>query len=120
MQKFSQDLNKSIDRNAEDTEMKKMLQERLERQEAEAKKNAALLEELEKIAEKIDKEDLQRRLEELGKNQGKNTRNLEQILELTKRYYVTEKASQISSYDRPTVRTSQKMDCPNHWKSENQ
>ena len=96
MQKFSQDLNKSIDRNAEDTEMKKMLQERLERQESEAKKNAALLEELEKIAEKIDKEDLQRRLEELGKNQGKNTRNLEQILELTKRYYVTEKASQIS------------------------
>jgi hypothetical protein len=96
MQKFSKDLNRSMDKNAEDTEMKKMLQERLERQEAEAKKNAALLEELEKVADKIDKEDLQRRLEELGKNQGKNTRNLEQILELTKRYYVTEKASQIS------------------------
>ncbi|MDF0714807.1 hypothetical protein PY092_01485 [Muricauda sp. 334s03] len=96
MQKFSQDLNKSIDKNTDDTEMKKMLQERLERQEAEAKKNAKLLEELNKIAEKIDKEELQRRLEELGKNQGKNTRNLEQILELTKRYYVTEKASHIS------------------------
>ncbi|RIV34964.1 hypothetical protein D2V08_06250 [Flagellimonas lutimaris] len=96
MKKFSKDLNKSIDKNAEDSEMKKMLQERLERQEAEAKKNAELLEELNKIADKIDKEDLQKRLEELGKNQGKNTRNLEQILELTKRYYVTEKASQIS------------------------
>lgn len=96
MQKFSQDLNKSIDKTSEDTEMKKMLQERLERQEAEARKNADLLEELNKIADKIDKEDLQRRLEELGKNQGKNTRNLEQILELTKRYYVTEKASQIA------------------------
>ncbi|WP_437396078.1 hypothetical protein [Flagellimonas lutimaris] len=96
MEKFSQDLNKSMDNNAEGSEMKKMLQERLERQEAEAKKNAELLEELNKIADKIDKEDLQKRLEELGKNQGKNTRNLEQILELTKRYYVTEKASQIS------------------------
>ncbi|MEC3963941.1 hypothetical protein [Flagellimonas halotolerans] len=96
MQKFSQDLNKSIDKNSENSEMKKMLQERLERQEAEAKKNAELLEELNKVADKIDKEDLQKRLEELGKNQGKNTRNLEQILELTKRYYVTEKASQIS------------------------
>nr|WP_288931137.1 hypothetical protein [uncultured Allomuricauda sp.] len=96
MQKFSKDLNKSINKNAEDSEMKKMLQERLERQEAEAKKNAELLEELNKIADKIDKEDLQKRLEELSKNQGKNTRNLEQILELTKRYYVTEKASQIS------------------------
>jgi len=96
MKKFSKDLNKSIDKNAEDSEMKKMLQERLERQEAEAKKNAELLEELNKIADKIDKEDLQKRLEELSKNQGKNTRNLEQILELTKRYYVTEKSSQIS------------------------
>ena len=96
MKKFSKDLNKSIDKNAEDSEIKKMLQERLERQEAEAKKNAELLEELNKIADKIDKEDLQKRLEELSKNQGKNTRNLEQILELTKRYYVTEKASQIS------------------------
>lgn len=96
MQKFSRDLNKSLDKNAEDSEMKKMLQERLERQEAEAKKNAELLEELNRIADKIDKEDLQKRLEELGKNQGKNTRNLEQILELTKRYYVTEKAAQIS------------------------
>ncbi|MEC8832271.1 MAG: hypothetical protein VX772_07915, partial [Bacteroidota bacterium] len=96
MQKFSKDLNESIDKNSEDTEMKKMLQERLERQEAEAKKNAALLEELNKIADKIDKEDLQRRLEELGKNQGKNIRNLEQIVELTKRYYVTEKASQLA------------------------
>lgn len=96
MEKFSQDLNKSIEKNEEDSEMKRMIQERLERQEAEARKNAKLLEELEKIAEKIDKEELQQRLEELGKNQGKNTRNLEQILELTKRYYVTEKASQIA------------------------
>ncbi len=96
MEKFSQDLNKSIDKNEEDSEMKRMIQERLERQEAEARKNAKLLEELEKIAEKIDKEELQQRLEELGKNQGKNTRNLGQILELTKRYYVTEKASQIA------------------------
>ncbi|MCK0161219.1 hypothetical protein [Allomuricauda sp. F6463D] len=96
MEKFSRQLNESIEKTSENSEMKRMLQERLERQEAEAKKNAKLLEELDKIADKIDKEDLQKRLEELGKNQGKNTRNLEQILELTKRYYVTEKASQIS------------------------
>ncbi|MBR9855210.1 MAG: hypothetical protein GYB37_11640, partial [Algicola sp.] len=96
MQKFSQDLNKSMDKGAEDSELKKMLKERLERQEAEAKKNAELLEELNKIADKIDKEDLQKRLDELGKNQSKNSRNLEQILELTKQYYVTEKAAQIA------------------------
>ncbi|WP_228236628.1 hypothetical protein [Allomuricauda sp. M10] len=96
MKKFSHELRESIDKGSEDNELKKMLQERLERQELEAKKNAELLEELNKIADKIDKEELQKRLEELGKNQGKNTRNLEQILELTKRYYVTEKAAQIA------------------------
>ena len=95
MKKFSKDLSESIDKNQADSELKKMLQERLERQEKEAQKNAKLLEELNKLADKINKEELQQRLEELGKNQGKNSRNLEQILELTKRYYVTEKASQI-------------------------
>ena len=96
MKKFSQELSESIDKGSEDNELKKMLQERLERQEQEAKKNAELLEELNRIADKIDKDELLKRLEELGKNQGKNTRNLEQILELTKRYYVTEKAAQIA------------------------
>ncbi len=97
MKKFSRELNESMNKGSEDSELKKMLQERLERQELEAKKNAELLEELNKVADKIDKEELQKRLEELGKNQGKNTRNLEQILELTKRYYVTEKASQLAN-----------------------
>ena len=97
MKKFSQDLNSSLKKDGKDSELNKMLQERLERQEMEAKKNAELLKELDEIADKIDKEELQKRLEELGKNQGKNTRNLEQILELTKRYYVTEKASQLAN-----------------------
>ncbi len=73
-----------------------MLKERLERQELEALKNEKLLEELNKIADKIDKEDLAKRLEELGKKQQNSERNLEQLLELTKRYYVTEKASQLA------------------------
>lgn len=97
MKKFSNELKESMDKNEADSEMKRLLQERLERQEMEARKNAKLLEELNKLADKINKEELQQRLEELGKNQGKNTRNLEQILELTKRYYVTEKLSQIAN-----------------------
>lgn len=97
MKKFSDELNKSLGKEESDSAMKKMLQERLQRQELEAQKNAELLKELEKVAEKIDKEELQQRLDELAKNQGKDTRNLEQILELTKRYYVTEKASQLAT-----------------------
>ena len=55
------------------------------------------MEELNKIADKIDKEELTKRLDELSKKQQNSKRNLEQLLELTKRYYVTEKAAQLAS-----------------------
>ncbi|MAU26274.1 MAG: hypothetical protein CMH48_05570 [Muricauda sp.] len=96
MQKFSKQLKESLDKQENDDELNQLLKERLERQELEAKKNAKLLQELNKIADKIEEDDLKKRLEELGKQQGKNQRNLEQLLELTKRYYVTEKASQLA------------------------
>ena len=47
------------------------------------------------LAEKISEEELQEKLEELGKKQQNNKKNLQQILELTKRYYVTKKAEKI-------------------------
>jgi len=96
MQKFSKQLKENLDKGEKDDQMNKLLKERLERQELEAKKNEKLLEELNKIADKINKEELTKRLEELGKNQQNSERNLEQLLELTKRYYVTEKASQLA------------------------
>ena len=96
MQKFSKELNDNLNKSQKDDELSELLKERLERQEIEAKKNEKLLEELNKIADKIDKEELAKRLEELGKKQQNSERNLEQLLELTKRYYVTEKASQLA------------------------
>ncbi len=97
MQKFSKQLQENLDKTNKDDNLNKLLQERLERQELEARKNEKLLEELNKIADKIDKEELTKRLEELGKKQQNSKRNLEQLLELTKRYYVTEKAAQLAS-----------------------
>jgi hypothetical protein len=96
MQKFSRQLKDNLETDDKDDKLGKMLKERLERQEIEAKKNEKLLEELNKIADKIDKEELSRKLEELGKKQQNSKRNLEQLLELTKRYYVTEKAAQLA------------------------
>ncbi|WP_420401420.1 hypothetical protein [Flagellimonas sp.] len=96
MEKFAKDLKRSVSESDGNDEFKRMLEERLERQELEAKKNKKLLEELNKIADKINKEELKSKLEELGKKQSSGTRNLEQILELTKRYYVTEKMKQLS------------------------
>lgn len=96
MQKFSKQLKENLEKSEKDDKLNELLKERLERQEIEAKKNEKLLEELNKIADKIDKEELTKRLEELGKKQQNSQRNLEQLLELTKRYYVTEKAAQLA------------------------
>ena len=96
MQKFSSQLKENLKRNDSEDPLNKLLQERLERQEIEARKNEKLLKELDNIADKIDKEDLSKRLEELGKKQQNSERGLEQLLELTKRYYVTEKAAQLA------------------------
>jgi len=96
MQKFSKQLKENLQKGEKNDELNELLKERLERQELEAKKNEKLLEELEKIADKIDKEELAKRLEELGKKQQNSERSLEQLLELTKRYYVTEKAAQLA------------------------
>ncbi len=96
MEKFSKELRENLKKSNKTDKQNKLLQERLERQEIEAKKNQKLLEELNKIAEKINKEELSKRLEELAKSQKSSKRNLEQLLELTKKYYVTEKTTQIA------------------------
>ncbi|MCK0144079.1 hypothetical protein MWU78_00275 [Arenibacter sp. F26102] len=97
MKKFSSQLKDNLKKTNDDSRLNKLLQERIERQELEAKKNEKLLEELNRIAEKLDKEDLARRLEELGKRQKNGDRNLEQLLELTKRYYIQQKSEQLGN-----------------------
>ncbi|MFC4095788.1 hypothetical protein [Euzebyella saccharophila] len=96
MEKFSKQLKENLEKSDRDDLMKHMLEERLERQELEAKMNQRLLEELDKIANKIQKEELTKRLEEIAKKQQSSDRNLEQLVELMKRYYTEEKAQQLS------------------------
>ena len=97
MKKFSGQLKDNLKKAEDDSKLKKLLEERLARQELEARKNEKLLEELNKLAEKLDKDELAKRLEELGKKQRNADRNLEQLLELTKRYYVQQKAEQLGN-----------------------
>lgn len=96
MEKFTKELKENIVQKEAPTEKDRMLLERLERQEIEAKKNQALLEKLNEVANKIEEQELQKKLEELAKSQNSGVRNLEQLVELTKRYYVTEKARQLA------------------------
>ena len=75
---------------------KKNLEERIEQSQEEIQKNKELMEELEKYADKIEQEELNEKLEEAQQNSKKQERNLEQMLELTKRYYVEQKAAQLA------------------------
>jgi hypothetical protein len=100
MQDFSKQLKENLEEFQKDEpqsdEDKERLKERLERLEKKAKENEKLLEELEKLREKLDKEELTEKLEKLEKQNKNNKRNLEQMLELTKRYYVEKKAEKIT------------------------
>ncbi len=100
MKDFSKQLKENLEEFQKDEPQndqdKEKLKERLSRQEKKAKENEKLLEELQKLREKIDKEELSEKLEKLQKQNKNNKRNLEQMLELTKRYYVQKKAEKIA------------------------
>ncbi|MDO6767300.1 MULTISPECIES: hypothetical protein [Cellulophaga] len=96
MQEFSKLLKENLKKGSADAKLNKLLQERLERQELKAEKNKKFLEELKKIADKLTKEELTKKLDEIARKQKGSERNLEQLLELTKRYYIKEALSQLA------------------------
>lgn len=99
MKNFSKELKENLEdfqKDKEDDPFKEQLKERLQNNEEKLKENEKLLEELEKIQDKIKKEELTEKLEELSKQNKNQEKNLEQLLELTKRYYVTKKAEKLA------------------------
>jgi hypothetical protein len=92
MQKLNDNLEKSADPN---DETKKNLQERMKRSAEEIKKNEELLKQLQEYQDKLSQEELKEKLEKAAKNSKQQQRNLEQLLELTKRYYVEQKFAQL-------------------------
>ncbi|MDC3365767.1 hypothetical protein OAV73_00520 [Flavobacteriaceae bacterium] len=60
-------------------------------------KQKRILTELQKLSEKINKEELIKKAEKLAKNNKQQQRSLESLLELTKRFYVEEKTIQIAN-----------------------
>lgn len=98
MESFTEKLKESLkkDENSYNKEFKNTLEERLENKENDLEENEELLKELEKYSEKIEEEGLGEKLEKLAKGSKTRERNLEQLLELTKKYYVQEKIHKIS------------------------
>ena len=100
MQQFSKKMKENLQQfqqdNPENDPVKQKLEERFQRNEEQLKKNEELLEELQKVQDKINKEELSEKLEKLAKQNQNEEKNLEQLLELTKRYYVEKKALKVA------------------------
>lgn len=99
MKNYSEKLKKSLEENVgeESTDpLKEELKERLERKEERLQENESLYEELQKYSEKIDREELTKKLENLSRKNTSEQKNMEQLLELTKRYYVQEKTQKLA------------------------
>ena len=118
MKSYSEKLEKSLRKNDENenSPMEKELSKRLENNEKRLEANEELLKELEEYSEKIEKEDLGKKLEKLSKQNKNNQRNLEQLLELTKRYYVEEKKQKLA---RDLEELSEKQEDLSETKEEN-
>ncbi|MGC1633448.1 MAG: hypothetical protein WA749_15165, partial [Gelidibacter sp.] len=63
--------------------------------EEQLQKDEKLLKELEQLQDKIQKEELTQKLDQLAKNNKNKQKSLQQLLELTKRYYVAKKAEKL-------------------------
>ncbi len=78
-------------------DFKKELQKRAENAEKETEKNQKLLDELEKLNDKLNDLELFEKMDKIKQSSKDQTKNLEQLVELTKKYYVEKKAEQLAS-----------------------
>lgn len=76
-------------------ELKEELQKRMDKVDAALDKNQKLLDELKELNDKIKNEELLSKLDKFKQNSKNQIKNLEQLVELTKKYYVEKKAEQL-------------------------
>ncbi len=101
LEKHTEKLKENLDEqelhNDEQTikDKKEELKKRIEEAQQLQKKDK-LLEELKKMSEKLDKEGMLKKLDKLAQKNKQKKRSLERLLELTKRFFVEKKATQIA------------------------
>ena len=99
MKNFNKKLKDNLEEfqkeNPKEDQFKEDLKERLKDNEEQLKKDEKLLKEIEKLQEKIKQEELIQKLDELAKQNKNKKRSLEQLLELTKRFYVEKKLEKL-------------------------
>ncbi|WP_278034459.1 hypothetical protein [Flavobacterium nitratireducens] len=77
-------------------EFKKELEKRIDRNNTELEKNQKLLDELKSLNDKLKNEDLLEKLDQFKQTSKNQIKNLQQLVELTKKYYVQKKAEQVA------------------------
>ena len=98
MKNFAEKMKENLDKVKTDKkdEVKELLKDRLDKVEKDLEKNNKLLEELQKLNEKLQKEELFDKMDKLKQQSKNQTKSLQQLVELTKKYYVEKKAEQIA------------------------
>lgn len=98
MKSFAEKMKENLEKVKTDKkdETKELLKDRLEKADKEFDKNKKLLEELERLNEKIQKEELFEKMDQLKQQSKNQSKNLQQLVELTKKYYVEKKAEQLA------------------------
>ncbi len=111
MKKFTQDLKQNLEKFQPESQdpRKNDLQNRLEENEKRLEENQDLLDELQKYKDKISEEELKDKLDNFANESKKQERTLEQLLELTKRYYVEQKAKQLAEELNDLAEKQQKL-----------
>jgi hypothetical protein len=96
IKKFAEDLKENFIKNKENKndDLRKELEKRLENQLMQLQKNEKFLEQLNALNSKLMKEELTEQLEKFKQSAKNQTKNLEQLVELTKRFYVEKKLRQ--------------------------
>ncbi|MFV8341555.1 hypothetical protein [Flavobacterium sp. XS2P39] len=99
MREFTKKMNDNLEHFKTDKkeELKKELQKRMSKSEADLEKNKKLLDELKELNDKIQNEELLSKLDKFKQNSRNQTKNLEQLVELTKKYYIEKKAEQLGN-----------------------
>jgi len=99
MQNYNKNLMNNLKRfEKEDVQndfFKEAIENRLKENQEQLLEDEKLLKELEELSDKLQKEQLTDKLEQLAKQNKNKKRSLQQLLELTKRYYVSKKAEQL-------------------------
>ena len=98
MKQFTKKMDENLDKikTEKNDEFKEALQKRLEESQKDLENNQKFLDELQKLNDKINQEELFEKMEQFKQVSKNQAKTLEQLVELTKRFYVEKKAEQIA------------------------